>query len=546
MNTSTCLQQKLNQPYTATNCSFPNCPIVRQRDSVIERLNTEIEQLQREKVQLAEDYDRLKALLNKRNSSLFGRSSEKSPEPTNDQKTNDHDSVNNSVPAPDKKRGARFGHKGHGRKIPDLPEVEVIHEIPDDQMYCPICGKPRRITTLDEVSYEIDYETRFVCKKHVRKKAFSTCNCPGPRAVTAGKPPQVIPKGKFSNAFLAHILIMKFFFQIPLHRMVTIMRMQGLAISEGALTGMLQKLEPLLYPLYLLLAEINRSESQWHVDETGWMNFVQASGKQGWHWWLWVFVSPMTVVFVLDQSRSSDVPRKHFGEDARGIVSCDRFSAYGKLAALIEGLVRALCWSHFRRDFVDAGKSLNALKAWAELWVSRISAIYRLNDERLAVLDKPELFAAANEQLESALESMLNSISAELADPSLHWQQRKILHSALKHWDGLTVFVDNPYVPMDNNLAERMLRPAALGRKNYYGTHSVWSGNLLAYSMSVLQTAAKHDLDVEAYLRYYLDACAGCNGAPPHLERYLPWNIPEEIIRKYGMRTGGKHHAATG
>lgn len=546
MNTSTCLQQNLIQPYTATLYSFPDCPIVRQRDSVIDHLTAKIEQLQREKNQLAEDYDRLKALLNKRNSSLFGRSSEKLPVSESEQQTDDHNSANVFAPDPDRKRGARLGHKGHGRKIPDLPEVEMVYEIPDDQMYCAICGKPRRVSTLDEVSYEIDYEIRFVRKKHVRKKAFSTCSCPGHRSVTAGKPPQVIPKGKFSNAFLAHILVMKFFFQIPLHRMVTIMRMQGLAISEGTLTGIFQKLTPLLEPLYLLLAEFNRSEGHWHVDETGWMHFVQVSDKQGWHWWLWVFVSPMSVIFVLDQSRSSNVPRKHFGDNARGIVNCDRFSAYGKLVALIEGLVRSVCWSHFRRDFVDAGKSLNALKAWADLWVSRIADIYRLNDERLAVLDKPELFKVAQSALESALESMLQSIHAELSAPNLHWQQQKVLNSALKHWDGLTVFVENPLVPMDNNLAERMLRPAALGRKNYYGTHSIWSGNLLAYSMSVLQTAAKHDLNVEAYLRYYLDACAVNNGVPPDLERYLPWNIPEELIQKYDMRTGRRHHDATG
>jgi len=46
-----------------------------------------------------------------------------------------------------------------------------------------------------------------------------------------------------------------------------------------------------------------------------------------------------------------------------------------------------------------------------------------------------------------------------------------VLLSALKHWDGLTVFVDNPLVPMDNNIAERALRPGALGRKNHYGAH---------------------------------------------------------------------------
>lgn len=416
----------------------------------------------------------------------------------------------------------------------------MIHEIPGDEMHCPKCGKLRDLTGFVEVSYEIDYEIRFLRKKHIRKKAINTCNCPGRRSFTAPKPPQVIPKGMFSNAFLAHILVMKFFFQIPLHRMAMIMRMQGLAVSDGALTEMLKKLEPLIFPLYLLLAEVNRSEDHWHVDETGWMHYVQVPGKQGWHWWLWVFVSPLAVVFILDQSRGSQVPLKHFGASARGIVNCDRLSAYAKLVTLIQGLSRALCWSHFRRDFVNAGKSLNCLKSWADLWVARIAEIYHLNNERLAVLDKPELFAAQL-RLESALESMLQLIRNELKEPGLHWQQQKVLSSALKNWVGLTVFAGNPHVPMDNNLAERCLRPGALGRKSYYGTHSEWSGNLLAASMSILQTAARHGLNVEAYLKYYLDACAREGGPPLHLEQFLPWNIPDEIIRKYRMRTGSDH-----
>jgi transposase len=210
-------------------------------------------------------------------------------------------------------------------------------------------------------------------------------------------------------------------------------------------------------------------------------------------------------------------------------------SAYGKLVALIEGLIRALCWSHFRRDFVDAGKSLNALKPWADFWVSRIADIYRLNDRRLAMLDRPELFDAAQTALEDALGSMLKLIRAELEDPNLNWQQEKVLASAVKNWDGLTVFADTPLVPMDNNVAERALRPGALGRKSYYGTHSEWSGRLLASSMSILQTAARHGLKAEAYLRYYLDACARSGGPPKDLEDFLPWNIPDKIIREYSM-----------
>ncbi|HBY03311.1 MAG TPA: hypothetical protein DEH07_01935 [Desulfotomaculum sp.] len=165
---------------------------------------------------------------------------------------------------------------------------------------------------------------------------------------------------------------MKFFFQIPLHRMAMIMRMQGLDVSEGALTGMLKKLAPLFLPLYLLLTEVNRSENHWHVDEPAGCALskypISRAGTGG----LRVFVSPLTVVFVLDPSRGSQVPLKHFGKDARGIMNCDRLSAYGKLADMIEGLVRALCWAHYRRDFVNAGKSLNCLKDWADLWVNRI------------------------------------------------------------------------------------------------------------------------------------------------------------------------------
>ncbi|MGB9846988.1 MAG: transposase domain-containing protein [Desulfotomaculales bacterium] len=84
---------------------------------------------------------------------------------------------------------------------------------------------------------------------------------------------------------------------------------------------------------------------------------------------------------------------------------------------------------------------------------------------------------------------------------------------------------------MDNNEAERALRSAALGRKNYYGTHSLWSGQLAAVCMSILQTAVRHGLNPEGYLRYYLDNCRE-GKAPSDLERFLPWNVPEGLREK--------------
>lgn len=187
-------QENAVQLVPATFCTFSGCLVVKQKDTVIAKLTAGIEQLQKEKQQLQEDNERLKALLNKGNHTIFSRSSEKQP------KTDDQTPVQD-IAANNKKRGARFGHKRHGRKIPDLPEVEVIHEIPDDQMYCPICKKPRKLTNLGEVSYEIDYEIRFVRKKYVHKKAFCTCNCLGCRSVTADKPPRSYPRGNSPTLF---------------------------------------------------------------------------------------------------------------------------------------------------------------------------------------------------------------------------------------------------------------------------------------------------------------------------------------------------------
>jgi transposase len=94
------------------------------------------------------------------------------------------------------------------------------------------------------------------------------------------------------------------------------------------------------------------------------------------------------------------------------------------------------------------------------------------------------------------------------------------------HWQGLTLFADHPQIPMDNNGAERAIRPGAIGRKNYYGSASKWSAQLLTRMLTLLQTLVLHHINPRTYLSAYLDACAR-NGsqAPDNLERWLPWNF---------------------
>jgi hypothetical protein len=111
----------------------------------------------------------------------------------------------------------------------------------------------------------------------------------------------------------------------------------------------------------------------------------------------------------------------------------------------------------------------------------------------------------------------------------LHPARRKVLESLGNHWTGLTVFVEHPEVPMDNNTAERTERGPVVGRKNYYGSGAVWAGRLAALLFSLLQTLCLWQLNPRAWLTAYLQACAENGGqAPADVERFLPWKLSEE------------------
>ena len=59
------------------------------------------------------------------------------------------------------------------------------------------------------------------------------------------------------------------------------------------------------------------------------------------------------MVYVLDPSRSHDVPQSHFPDDAQGVLLVDRYSGYKAIRQVKDGtLVLAFCWAHVRRDFV--------------------------------------------------------------------------------------------------------------------------------------------------------------------------------------------------
>jgi transposase len=112
------------------------------------------------------------------------------------------------------------------------------------------------------------------------------------------------------------------------------------------------------------------------------------------------------------------------------------------------------------------------------------------------------------------------------------------------HWSGLTVFVDHPDVPMDNNTAERALRGPVVGRKNFYGSGSQWSGQLAATMFSVLMTIKLWGINPRTWLGAYLHACAANgNQAPADVSEFLPWAMDAQRLSSMRCAIAASDHA---
>ena len=326
------------------------------------------------------------------------------------------------------------------------------------------------------------------------------------------------------------LLLGKFFSHQPVERQLGNWRLLGLDLAPGTVAGGLKRLEPLFTPVYDALLARGAQAGFAQADETRWLVFIEQEGKVGHRWWLWVFLTEDTVVFRLDPSRSHDVPEGHFAADASVVLMVDRYSAYKAMGQVKLGhVILVFCWAHVRRDFVEVGKGWDELKPWALAWLERIRELYRHQRQRLAHDPGGVEYQAADTAVRQTVAEMQTQAARELADPQLREPCRKTLTSLQEHWSGLTRFVDDLRIPLDNNASERANRGPAVGRKNYYGSGSLWSGRLAAMLFSLFATLTRGGLNPRRWLTWYLESCAANGGqAPADIVPFLPWNLTPE------------------
>jgi transposase len=534
---ATLVDLPVETPGPATSCL--NCPAVKRLERALEQLRRDFHRevgywksqhakaVQRIK-QLTEELEQSRGQVHVLQDKLFGRRSEKSAQGN---RSNDlFDPAEATATA--RKRGAQPGHAGHGRRdYSHLPVVEEFVALPEESLICPICGKPAAMMSDTEDSEVLEIDVRAHRRRIRRRRYRAVCDCdPVQRTLTAPPPPKLIPKGNYGISIWVLVLLDKYSSYRPTERLLGQLEQYDLDLPGGTINDGLQRIEPMLQPIYEALCGRNRQGDFHQADETRWLVFAVLDGKKGYGWWLWIVLGADTVVYLLDPSRGHEVPQSHLGLEASGVLEVDRYSGYKAMTPVKRGLLLlAFCWAHVRRDFVGVGKSWTELTPWALGWLRHIRHVYQVNRERLQHPPGSVKFQEQDVLLRRAVETMRAEAVAELSDPKLRQPCRKVLESLQEHWTGLVRFVDHPRIPLDNNASERAGRGPAVARKNFYGSGSLWSGRLTATMFSLLATLAHWKINPRLWLTWYLENCAAAGGkAPDDIQPFLPWNLSPE------------------
>ena len=431
--------------------------------------------------------------------------------------------------APARKRGQQPGRPGHGRSDRStLPVVVEVHDLDELAKQCPQCGEALAPFPGVEACDIIEVQVQAHIRRIERPRYHKTCQCPEvPGIVTAPPAPRVIPKSPLGVSVWTLVLLDKYLYSRPTHRLCQELEHYGLHLSQGTLTDGLRRLKVLFEPLMPVLYERQMTEKLFHGDETRWEVFEEVEGKTGHRWYLWVMQSPSVVYYI-------GCPLGVGLTSPRGILpSCERTCSkscwYVTVTVptkawpwTVRSSILAFCWAHVRRDFLGAARSWPELESWMFTWIDDIRELYGLNKVRLEQWDKQlpldqqsSAFDENQRNLVTKLSQMQEQCKVYLQEPELHLAKQKVLSSLQNHWDGLTVFVERPEVAMDNNTAERTLRNPAVGRKNYYGSGSVWSAHLAAMMFSVLQTILLWGLKPSPLVERLFASVCGQRGAEP-------------------------------
>jgi transposase len=392
----------------------------------------------------------------------------------------------------------------------------------------------------EDVTEQLHYvPASFKVLRTVRPK-YSCAQCQG--MVQAPAPSRPIDKGYASASLLAQVLMAKYADHLPLYRQEGIYARAGVPIATSTMADWVGGCSALLAPLTQAIKEYVLQASKLHTDDTP-VPVLQPGKKSTKTARLWTYVrddrgsgssEPPAVWYAYTPDRKAIHPAEHL-KQFTGVLQADAYAGYETIykvrANTLKPILEAGCWAHARRKFYDIAQATDSPMARQAL--ERIGQLYEIE---AAIKGKPpdERERYRHEHTTPRLAALKAWLEIEHARVSSKSELALAIRYTTGRWSAMTRFAQDGRLEIDNNIAERSIRPIAVGKKNWMFAGSDNGGERAAAIYSLIETAKHNGLNAQAYLTHVLDVIADTK--INQVRTLLPWNLDQDIKATMSMR----------
>jgi transposase len=455
--------------------------------AVLDDLGRDVDSLRRENAELRHENEELRKRVAELEERLARYEGTPPPEPTDPSTPSGMMppyKKGNSSGKKKKKPGRKKGHKG-ARRASAEPNNHVHHTVDS----CPDCGGNLEDEPVVSTRTRITEDIAAPSDPEVTGNDVDSKWCPNCKKRVEAKVDAALPHCTLGLRVMLLTAWMHYAMGTSTHAVVRyLQRVHRFSVTAGGLTQAWKVLTKALAPMYDAIWHEILASGVLYADETGW----RVDGRTS---WLWCFTTKQAVYYVIDRTRGSPVVLRVLGESFKGVLVSDFYAAYGFVCAA----AKQKCLAHLLRELekVSLTNSAGEWQDFAKRTKRLIKDALRLGVTRNDKSDEEY------DRLWKRLYDRLSCIhDAEYSDKDCKRMARRLK----KFREELFTFLERDNVDATNNHGERIIRPAVLMRKNYYGNRSESGASVQATLMSIFRTLEMKGVDPLQYLENALRA----------------------------------------
>ena len=466
----------------------------------------------------------------------FGASSEKCPEQM--ELFNEAESIFDALEkaADEAQDTVTYTRKKPGRKplSKHLPREVVRYELPEAERVC-ACGHALHEAGEDKSEQLEIIPAQIKVIEHVQVKYG--CRACENGLLTAPKPAQPIPRSFASASLLAYIIVAKFMDSLPLYRQEMIFKRLRIDLSRATLSNWVLKSAEVFTPFYDRLHEYLIRQKVIQADETT-LNVIQDGRDTKSKSYMWLYQSgghemACPIVLYDYQATRAGQHAETYLQGFSGYLQVDGFAGYHALAS--DACLLVGCMAHARRKFDEALKALPKASrknkmGMAQTALRKFTRLYAF-EKQFKDLTIEQRYLLRQEKSKPLMEDLKRWCDDKVAKTTKDSALGKAIRYTINQWEYLIRYLEDGNLRIDNNAAERHIKPFVIGRKNWLFNQTPRGADASAILYSLVQTAVANNLEPFDYLKHLLTELPklGRHYEPEALDQFLPWNLSEKI-----------------